>query len=161
MAAGTRTFRFRAASAGSCNGTTLAQTTIILADDDDYTLIGTAKAPLRVVVFDNTPVPLGNINFNYFRNGSDLGSLTFSYETQTFVPSVLPDEFEKGQGGDVSFGASSEPLLVAAFRANATDAIAGPGQYQTLEGRRHEFIAIGTNKGNARFAVVVRPTIPL
>ena len=64
VAPGSRTVRFRRAAPGRCQGTVLAQTTLLLVDDDDKTVVGTRRVP-KVVVFENLPhVATSNATIN-------------------------------------------------------------------------------------------------
>jgi hypothetical protein len=159
---GTRTVRFRAASPGRCNGTILARRSYDLVADADVTVVATARSP-KVVTFNNlqAPAPVGTINWMAARQASDIGTVILSITAGSIlVPAAPPVPFEKGDQWRTSFGAgASLPLTFAAYRPSKLEPFAGPNQYLTYEGRRHEIILVGSRTSNARFVAIVRPTI--
>ncbi len=70
---GSRTVRFRAAAPGTCTGEVLAQTVLLLAEDDDKTVVGTRQVPNKVVVFENLPYVATTLADIEFRHAGDLG----------------------------------------------------------------------------------------
>ena len=161
VAPGNRTVRFRRAAPGRCTGRVLGREDLILAADDDLTLVGTRR-PDKVVLFDNTPVPVGTTNTVYVRHAADVGNVAINIGAEGFVtPNALPPEFEKGDEDIFGLGASSLVLRFAATRVGRLEPLAGPRQYLTIEGRRHEIILVGNKPRNARFVAFARPTLPV
>lgn len=76
---GSRIVRFRAAAPGKCKGTVLAQRTLLLAEDDDKTVVGTRRAP-KAVVFENLPYPAVTDGISRFRYAADLGPVNVHRE---------------------------------------------------------------------------------
>jgi hypothetical protein len=154
---GTKTVRFRAASAGSCNGNILGTKVLTLVDDDDRTIVLSRSGPNKVVEFINTPVPTDpEINYIYLRHAGTMGSVVISFEDQSFAtPAVAPTPFVKGDT-DLIEETTPEPMLFGVYLENGLDPIVLK-QYLTLEGRRQEFIVVGSSKSNARLATLVRP----
>jgi hypothetical protein len=155
---GTKTIRFRAASAGSCNGQVLGTKVLTLVDDDDRTLVITKQAP-KVVEFDNIPVPTDPlINYAYFRHAADLGPAVIGHEDLTIQvpePAADPTPFLKGDT-DLFTHPDPELMLVSATPATGVEAFVSK-EILTLEDRRTEIILVGTKRSNARFAFLVRP----
>ena len=137
----------------------LASKVLILVDDDDLTLVATAKSPMKVVQFDNTPVPGdSDTNYTYFRHAADVGPAVIGHEDlniQVPDPAAAPTPFVKGDT-DLFTHAAPELMLVSAVPENGVEAIASRGVL-TLQGRRQEVILVGSKKSNSRFAFVVRP----
>jgi hypothetical protein len=159
--AGDRTVRFRAASPGNCNGNVLAQRTVTLVDDDDMTLVGTARSPQKVVVFDNTPVPVGpGVAGLAIRHAADVAPVAMTLTGAGFIaPSIAPPEWEKGD--EIRTTTASQGLIIAASKPNQVSPFEGPKQFNFREGRRTEVILVGSSTRNARFAVVDRANLPV
>ena len=159
---GNPTIRFRVARPGNCTGNVLAQAKLNgLNADDDLTLVAT-RIPAKVVVFFNTPVPVGNVNVWYVRHAADVGDAAISFEFEGLLqPNALPptSTWEKGDESIVNLGTESFTARFTAARADGLEAIAESRAFLTFPERRHEFILIGTNANNARFVGIARPTL--
>jgi hypothetical protein len=161
LAPGERTVRFRAASAGTCKGRTLARKTFDLEANVDATIVVTARSP-KVVSFNNklTPAPVGNTNWLAFRHAGDMGSVVASITQGEVIQPSAVQTFDKSEQWRVGFGGSSSfPLTFAVFKPSKFTPFLGPAQVLMVGPRRHEIILVGTTPSNARLVAVVRPTI--
>lgn len=173
QAAGKKTIRFRKASAGTCKGQVLAQTTTQLPAGGDKTVVATAKAPKRVLVFDNasathrpgpTPTPDG-----WFlpRHAADLGAVTFKI---TFWDLYVPEQPIFGPAADpvytkgVGYQIGSHIALDLVIRIRVTR----PDQNVTLAksliqpsiGQRREYILVGSKAKNAKIVSIATDLLP-
>ena len=122
---------------------------------------------MKVVVFDNLVTdedPVGNNAWRAIRHAADVGSVVITEEEVGYEdpePAVAPQPWEKGDQ-EVESGLGIEGAgLVAAAKPGSARPFEGPVQVNYRDGRRTEVILVGTNRRNARFAVLDRPTIPV
>lgn len=157
VAPGSRTIRFRAAASGKCTGAVLAQRVLFLADDDDKTVVGTRRAPDKVVAFENLPYVAATNATITFRHASDLGPVNVHYFASGFVgPAAPPPSIAKGQQiGSITIGApfAAEYTVYRAGRARPFHS----EWYSTETGQRHEVILLGTTARNDKVVSIRRP----
>jgi hypothetical protein len=152
---GNRIIRFRRATAGNCNGALLGREDLVLANDDDLTLVATRFSD-KVVNFDNTPLPAvpATTWWRSIRHAADVGPVVFATETDSIVPSVLPDTFAK-EDENTTTGGSWTSFWIAATRLDQSKAMV-QGHFMVVEGRRGEVILVGTKASNARLVFINR-----
>ena len=154
VAPGNKTIRFRVASAGNCNGSTLAAYTRNFLIDEDLTLVGTKKSPSKVVVFVNPPLG-ASTNSAAFRYAGDLGDINVVLQLSTFVaPTALAPAWDKGSqyyiAPSVSFW-----MGITLWRADTVDPFRD-SMVQAVDGYRSEFILVGTTTANDKLIKVRR-----
>ena len=151
---GFQTVRFRVASAGNCNGTTLAAYSRNFLINEDLTLVGTKKSPLKVVVYVNPPLGGNTVSFA-FRNAGDLGDLNANVQLGVFIaPNALAPAFPKGSQYYFSAGISFWARITI-WRANTPDPFRD-ATVQNVEGYRNEYIVVGTSLGNDKLVKIRR-----
>jgi hypothetical protein len=162
QAPGNRTLRFRAASAGRCRGTILAQRTMTIASDADLTIVATKKGT-RVISFDNDGLgTLGSpsaVDFGYIavRHAGDMGAAVMRYQTNglAYTPSVDPTFLKHDENIANSYSGPTDLIL---FATRAGSLVAFARVLKHVHGaRRVEMILVGSNEANARFVYVGRP----
>lgn len=155
---GDRVVRFRNAAPGNCTGSQIALELLTLVADDDLTLVGTAK-PDKIVVFDNTPVPVGATWQRIIRHAADVGPVVMTIETDIVTaPAALPATWNKGAESKLT-GATSSQFYITATKVDSIEPLAGPKHALIVEGRRGEVILVGSKPRNARFVLFSRPTL--
>lgn len=148
VAAGSRIIRFRVASPGKCKGAILAQRTLAFAADQSFTVVGSAKAPLKVAVFANPTTPSYAIRY-----AGDLGPVGFAEQAGTWVSPSVVTRFVKGDALETRLGASAVASLAAYRPGNAQPFLQSP-LILFQEGLRTEVILVGSTNKNARFVVI-------
>ena len=151
VAPGNKTIRFRVASAGNCNGSTLAAYTRNFLIDEDLALaLRRRKFPSKVVVFVNPPLG-ASTNSAAFRYAGDLGDINVVLQLSTFVaPTALAPAWDEGSqyyiAPSVSFW-----MGITLWRADTVDPFRD-GMVQAVDGYRSEFILVGTTTANDKLS---------
>jgi hypothetical protein len=149
---GVKVLKFKKKSVGNCKGKLLAARTVVLADDDDRTIVVTRAKPDKVVVFPKTP--LTNM---VLRHAADIGTAAFKWAIpENGIPwfpagSIAADEpYVKGDWG---YGGST--VIYWAYQPPDQKPIAGPFAVDIDEAtQRNESVLVGTWLGNVRFVHV-------
>ena len=154
---GSRTVRFRAAAPGACTGEVLAQTVLLLAEDDDKTVVGTRQVPNKVVVFENLPYLATTFADIKFRHAGDLGPVNVVQSPFAFTgPAAPPPPVSKGQQTTsfaVNVPFAMEYTLYRAGKARPFH----HDWYSTGTGQRHEVVLLGTTVRNDKVVNIRRP----
>ena len=153
------TIKFFAADPRKCKGVLLQKKTVF---PDDATVVLTKKAPGKVVVIDNTPWQndLDNVGIGWV-HASDVGEVDIVHFDEEIVwePAVDADPWVKGDGAGFSSVQGTDILytdVAAVYERLGPDLIAGPVATLTRAGDRHEFVFIGTKRGNAKLVHLKR-----
>jgi hypothetical protein len=154
---GSRIVRFRAAAPGKCTGAVLAHTVLLLAEDDDKTVVGTRQAPNKVVVFENLPYAATTLAEIRFRHAGDLGPVNVVQSFAGFAePAAPPPPIAKSQ--EIPAFSANVPFATAytAFRAGRARPFHDEW-YSTGTGQRQEVILLGTTVRNDKVVSIRRP----
>jgi hypothetical protein len=168
--AGWSKLRFFKKDPRRCKGVLLAKKRIHVPLGYDKTVVLTRKTPLKVVVFDNAGLgQLGgsdDTDSAYgWRHAADVGKARFSavYDHVTPMPvnpALVWEEWEKGDHAQHTWFVSSKYLTVTyEVELVGRRPLLGPYAVPTVEGRRYEWILVGTTARNARLVKIVRPVL--
>jgi hypothetical protein len=131
-------------------------------EDANYTVVGTAKSPDKVIVFTNSPLPttLSGDWVAFVRHAADVGNVLMHVEsTGVITPSDVPETFSKGdQFRDQDSADFSN--YITATKLTSMEPLAGPKHFTIIEGRWGEVYLVGSKPSNARFVTIYRP-LPL
>ena len=153
VGAGSKVISFRAASSGKCKGKVLAQRTLVFAADGSYTVVGSAKAPLKVAVFVNPTEPSYVVRY-----AGDLGSVGIAHQVATWVNPAALEYFEKGDAGPETAVATDTLASWAAYLSGNAQPFLQSPIVLFEAGYRTEVILVGTKKSNSKFIVVRHTT---
>jgi hypothetical protein len=164
---GTKTVKVYKADPRKCKGKVLAKRSLTVAADADLTLVATRFAP-KFVTFDNTATPGASPqSANVFlRHAADLGPATMGFFYQIglpLAPAAYPTFSKGGQTLIEIAGISIRSCAQRAGNAFASSRwvdLPFTNNVTDTFGNRHiEFILVGTNVKNAKFAVIDRPPL--
>ncbi len=157
--AGLKVLKVTKADPRTCKGKVLAYKAFKFPKGSDFTVVISKKKPQKVMVFDNAypPGPIVSGSHRFFRNASDYGEVTFRHEAKpiTTDPAMAATDptWKKGESTwrYLPMGVGGAPMSSTTWISDVPMyfpplVVAGPVWSLLSDGKRYEWIFIGTTK---------------
>ncbi len=160
--AGRKVLKVFKADPRTCKGKLLAYKVVKLPRGSDLTVVISKKTPKKVMVFDNAYPPGSYVSgsHRFFRNASDYGEVTFRHEAKPITIDPAPADlapaeptWETGRStySYLPIGVGGAPMSSTTWISEVPMyfpplVVAGPVWSLLSDGKRYEWIFIGTAK---------------
>lgn len=156
--------RFYRSNPGTCRGTLLGRRVV---SHDEATIVVTKRTPVKVIVYDFARMagPQPGHSAVTWIHAADLGEIAFKLQFAALDPiAFMPAADPVWNKGDVLFDGAQvlvseaiELVVTVITRPESSDPIIEPLTTNAREGRRYQWVVVGTSPANGRIVVVDRP----
>ena len=146
-------------SSGKCKGQLYRKTTVAVAVNQDLTVVATRKSPSKWITYYNPQTTTVDTGLLSITHAADLGNVGISYLVSGLAPGESPYIWSKGERRLLPAVSAGTVASVVAMKVGHTRLLGGLRRQSFAPGKHYDYILLGTEGRNAKWARVVRSLV--